>query len=79
MREYADDPEITEKFEEAKLYSALVLYSLEPSLAARIKAAMLILPSAYAQEGFVGHYSATIRRRYDGRAERRRYRIILTS
>jgi hypothetical protein len=39
-RQYADDLDIVEELEQAKLHSGLILYSLEPSLAARIKAAI---------------------------------------
>lgn len=39
-RQYADDLEIVEKLEQAKLHSGLTLYSLEPSFAARLKAAI---------------------------------------
>jgi hypothetical protein len=39
-RHYSDDLDIVEKLEEAKLHSGLILYSLEPSFAARLKAAI---------------------------------------
>ncbi len=39
-RHYADDREIVEKCEQAKMYSGLIVYSLEPSLAARLKEAI---------------------------------------
>ena len=39
-RQYAHDPEIVETLEQAKLHSGLILYSLEPSLAGRLKAAI---------------------------------------
>ena len=39
-RQYADDLEIVEKLEQAKLHSGLILYSLEPSLAERLKGAI---------------------------------------
>ena len=39
-RQYAHDFEIVEKLEQAKLHSGLILYSLEPSFAARLKAAI---------------------------------------
>lgn len=39
-RQYADDLEIVEKLEQAKLYSGLILYLLAPPLAARLKAAI---------------------------------------
>jgi hypothetical protein len=52
-RQYADDLEIVEKLEQAKLYSGLILYSLEPSVAARLKAAINDVASAYGQEPFL--------------------------
>ncbi len=39
-RHYTDDLEIVEKCEQAKWYSGLILYLLEASLAARLKAAI---------------------------------------
>ena len=39
-RQYADDLEIVEKLEQAKSFSGLILYLLEPSLAARLKGAI---------------------------------------